>query len=210
MNRLTRGPTAKLLVAVLAASALTAGSTPPQAERQERSWAQYRILVDRNMFRSDRRRIFVASTRPSAPVYDSDGGIVLTGIARHDGEFVAFFEDTRANETARARVGQTVGKGKVRRITLDEVEYEREGTVNRIGIGRSLTGTRAVVQVARRALVSPTMPTFSGGAAASQPAQPTATTGPALRATSPSITTDTDMSEVLELMRRRREQELRR
>lgn len=210
MNHLTPGPTAKLLVAVLAASALTAVSTPPEATQQDRSWAQYRILVDRNMFRSDRRRIFAASSRPSAPAYDSDGGIVLTGIARHDGEFVAFFENTRTNATARARVDETVGKGKVQRITLDEVEYGREGTVRRIAIGHSLTGTRAVVQVARRAPPSPAMPTFSGGVAATRPAQPTATTGPALPVMSPSITTDPDMSEVLELMRRRREQELRR
>ena len=207
MNHLAPGPTAKLLVAVLAASALTAVSTPPEATQQERSWAQYRILVDRNMFRSDRRRIFAASSRPSAPAYDSDGGIVLTGIARHDGEFVAFFEDTRTNATTRTRVGETVGKGKVQRITLDEVEYGREGTVRRIGIGHSLTGTRAVVQVARRA---PATPTFSGGVAATRPAQPTATTGPALPVISPSTTTDTDMSDVLEQMRRRREQELRR
>lgn len=209
MNHPTPGPTAKLLVAVLAASALTAASTPPEVTQQERSWAQYRILVDRNMFRSDRRRIFTASSRPSAPAYDSDGGIVLTGIARHDGEFVAFFENTRTNATARARVGQTVGKGKVQRITLDEVEYGREGTVTRIGIGHSLTGTKAVVQVARRAPARPAMPAFSGGVVATRPAQPTATTGPALPVISPSITTD-DISEVLELMRRRREQELRR
>ena len=208
MNHLTPGPTAKLLVAVLAVSALTAGSTPPEVTQQERSWAQYRILVDRNMFRSDRRRVLVSS-RPSAPAYDSDGGIVLTGIARHDGEFVAFFENTRTNATARARVGGNVGKGKVQRITLDEVEYGREGTVRRIGIGHSLTGARAVVQVVRRAPARPAMPTSSGETAATRPAQPTATTGPALPVISPSITTD-DISDILEQMRRRREQEMRR
>jgi hypothetical protein len=209
MNHLTPGPRAKLLVVVLAASALTAVSTPPEATQQERSWAQYRILVDRNMVRSDRRRIFSPSSRPAAPAYDSDSGIVLTGIARHDGEFVAFFENTGSNATAQARVGQAVGKGEVQRITLDEVEYLREGTARRVGIGHSLTGTKAVVQVVRRAPARAPTPAPSGGEVATRPAEPTATTGPALPVISPSIDTE-DISEVLELMRRRREQELRR
>ena len=106
MNHLTPGPTVKLLVAVLAASALTAASTPPNVAPQERSWAQYRILVDRNMFRSDRRRRFVPTSLPSAPVYDSDGGNPVPFIQERELKRLPTVSEVAAKKMKERETGQ--------------------------------------------------------------------------------------------------------
>ena len=214
MNLRAPGPAMKVLLVVVVATTLRAASPLPAATGQERSWDRYRILTERNMFRRDRRSVRsyeAATTQPSdQPTHDSDGSIALTGIARRDGEFVAFFEDTRINATIKARVGQPVGKGNVEQITLNEVEYRREGTIKRIGIGRSLMGTTATMLVTQAASTRPDSPTASRDEPTTRPAESAATTGPAPAGTSPKGTTDSNISETLQRMRRRREQELRR
>ena len=157
MSRRAGRMTMKLLVAAMAASTMAADTPPPAGAAADRSWDDYRILLDRNIFRRDRRaRRSRTSTQPRATyTYDSDSTLVLTGIARRDGEFVAFFEDTRAKTVARVRVGDAVGKGKVERINLDEVAYAREGAVTAVGVGRNLMGTMAPILVRPLGLPDP-------------------------------------------------------
>ena len=200
------------LWAAIAALAIAAISPLPAQTGPDNSWGEYRVLVERNIFLRDRRRPQPRgpSLRPAEPVVrDSDRDIVLIGVGRHDGEFVAFFENTATRITIRVAAGQAVGKGKVQAITLDGVDYERDGAVTRIDIGYGLGGG----QFARE--------TVSAGApAATQPGEsPLSTTGPSADTAGPQAQTmpaparsgagSDDIDEILKRLRQRREQELR-
>jgi len=214
MTHRTPPPAKMFLPALFASLALTAASPPPAAAAQDRSWDRYGILVERNIFRRDRGSVRsdpVATTQPREQyTYDSDGSIVLTGIAGPDGEFVASFEDTRTEAVIRARVGQPVGKGNVTLITLDEVQYERDGTARRIEIGCSLTGKTATAPATQPAATGQDSPGAGRDEPTTKPAEPATDTRPAPSGTSPAATTDSDISKIREQLRRQREQELRR
>lgn len=211
-RRFRAGP---LLAGVAAAGglALAASVRTPAPAGKAPSWDDYRLLVDRNIFRRDRRaaRAYTPRSPASMPVaYDSDASIVLTGIARHDGQFVAFLEDAGAGTLRRAGVGQAAGKGRIVAITLDQIEYDRDGTVRRIGLRQSLAGTAAPVAVARAAtLLRPPSAAPRAGAPATAPAETEPATQPA-RVDTPSAETDSNTSDILERMLRRRQEELRR
>lgn len=196
--------------ATIVASVLAVALPVSAAAGEERSWDRYRVLVERNIFRRDRRR--PRGTAPAAQIRleDSDRSVVLTGVATQSGEFVAFFEDTRTRATVKVRADQAIGKGRLRAITLDGVEYEREGSVRKIEMGRSLAGTAAVVLVSRAVPRQPTRPAPNGGEPTTMPAE--STTQPAVTParTPPSSAGDPDVADILERLRRRREQELRR
>lgn len=213
MSRWTSLPGTTLLVAAVGVWVLAAVSPTPAATEKDRTWDSYRVLVDRNMFLRDRRPprpTRTARARPTmAPPSDSDRNVLLTGVARRDGEFVAFFENTRTNATAKVRVGQAVGKGKATAITLDGVEYERDGSVSRIAIGDALRGGRFVREtVAARP-----------GPATRPSERPAPTTGPATASAEPAPETrpapsegsdkTSDVTDIEKRMRQRRERELR-
>jgi len=204
-------PRSKRVSAGVAALAFAAISLGAVAAEPEGSWARYRVLVKRNIFLRDRARAASsrpASTRPvKGDMQDGERNVVLTGVARRDGEFVAFFEDIRTRTTSKVGVGQAIGKGKARAITLDGVEYERQGLVRKIEIGRSLTGSIAVLRgewTPSSAPAQPAGPARTRGRATTGPAQPTTRPG-----ASPSGAAKTSTAKILERMRRRRQQELR-
>lgn len=204
----------KGLWAAAIAALLVAAISPASAETAPAdSWDQYRLLVQRNIFRRDRR-----PPQPGGPsrgptvrvVRDSDRDIVLTGIGQRDGESVAFFENTATGVTTRVRVGQPVGKGTARAITLDVVEYERDGSLNRIEIGYTLQGGRFVRQTVA---AGPGATTRPGGPLLSTTQPATAASGPAAQTSSAAPggeATSSDITDILERMRQRREQEMRR
>ena len=211
MSREAPLPAVGVLIAAVVASVLAIVLPPRAAAAQERSWESYRVLVERNIFLRNRR---AARTRgPSATtmraVYDSDRDFVLTGIGRRNGETVAFFENTRTQTTTRVSIGQAVGKGAARAITLDSVEYERGGAVTRIEIGYALQGGRFVRETVAASTPVTTAPDESS----------VSTTGPATASSQPapeetptpsgSGADSGDVSDILRQMRQRREQELR-
>jgi len=215
----------RLLLSLLAV--LPAVVSARAAGERDDSWEKYRLLVDRNIFLRYRRRRTTyrpPTTRPAPRrPRDSDQDIVLTGIGNRDGQTVAFFEDTVSEATVRARAGEAVGRGRIRSIWLDGVEYERDGRTTRIEVGRTLQGARFVVE--RPVRPAPAARPAPGAAgSAGQSAEPT--TGPA---TAPagdagddkSVATpapepvkpksdDSDVADILKRMRERRERELRR
>jgi hypothetical protein len=243
MNHRTALAGAKLLsgVVVLAAVAAAAPRPPAAASRPSataprpsaapkppaagggKSWENYRLLNERNIFLRNRRRWRpprAASTPPiRRVVFDSDRDIALTGISRRDGEYVAFFEHIASGATTRMRVGEVVGKGRIKAITLDGIEYERGDFVSSIQIGRTLTGAIAAI------VVTPTLPTMAarpaGTAAPSGP--PRRREGPTTASTQPTTQPgaapapspsgggkDDSMADILKRMRERRDRELRR
>ena len=211
MNYRTPLPGKGLWAAAIVALALAAISPLPAETGPGDASDRYRVLVERNIFLRDRRPAQRGpSPRSTALVVrDSDRDVVLTGTGRRDDESVAFFENTTTGFTTRVRVGQAAGKGRIRSITLDGVEYERGGSVTRIDIGHALQGGRFVretVAPSPPATTQPGEPSRSTTAPATAPAGSQAETRPA---PSGSGAGSADIEDTLKQMRQRREQELR-
>jgi len=181
-----------LMVVMIATVAAASLAQEPKREAQGESkpeWDNFRVLVERNIFLRDRAiaRPRSSSREPQqAIVRDPDEDLVLTGTVRQGQLAVAFVENTRSGRVQRAWAGDAVGSGKISAITLDDVEYVRNGTTKKIEIGRSL-----------------------GSSSSTQPAD---TSQPTIPKSGTSDTADTasngDAASILERMRRRRQQEL--
>jgi hypothetical protein len=118
-------------------AAVAAGAAAPDA-RPDRE--RYRVLWERNMFRKDRRveRPEVRRERPPAP--PPERSVVLTGVVCRDGKYLAFLEDFRTNTTVTVGVGESAVRGTLTSITLDYVDYEREGRTTRVNVGGNFEG----------------------------------------------------------------------
>jgi len=172
-----------LIAVVLSAS----GQPAPDAG----SWDRYRVLVERNIFVRDRRA--PQEDRPVSPppviTVDTDGYLVLTGVAQRD-RGIAFIEDTRTGQTARVRTGDAIGKGKVVKITLSHIEYQRDGRIVKIEIGSNLAGS-----------------TVSNMPVTTSPATEPAA---AIDGNGPPSTAPSGAADILERMRQRRQQQTNR
>ncbi len=209
MNRSGR----RVVMAALAGAVvmvLAALSPVPAAADYDEEMDKSRLLVERNIFRRDRRpRVArpVATTRTVVRTpYDTDHNLVLTGIARRDGGYVAFFENTQTGATTRAATSRPVGKGEISAITLDGIEYKRDGSVTTIKVGHSLSGSayvRPVEAVSSVALATPTGSDTRPAGSGDDPAAGTGASPPAGRPI-----TGGSAASILEQMRRRRQQEL--
>lgn len=196
------------MVLVIAAVAAAVASSAHAATGPEDSWEKYRLLADRNIFVRDRRVPRPVYHGPSEPAPTPHAGrhMVLTGTARQRDEFIAFFEDSRTGRTLWAQIGDSLLDGRIEAITLNGVEYESDGTTTTVKIGYSLSGEPAPPPPALTREVS------------TPPSQPepdeTQATAPAPgpeegkpEASSP--TPASALTEILERMRQRREQELK-
>ena len=185
---MNRRPRPLWLMVLFAAAAAVAAPSTRDGVRQTAPWERYLVLSERNIFSRDRNKRPAsrpASTQPRV-VITTNEYFVLTGIG-HDGrEGIAFIEDTRSGRTIRARVGETVGEGRLVKITLDYVQYESKTKTTRIEIGSNLAGSIA-----------------------SRPSTTTASTRPAatVDAGAPQGATNADTSAILKRMRQRRERE---
>jgi len=207
-------------VAAGLASPLVAAGDPAE------SWDRFRLLAERNIFLRDRRPPRPPRVGPPRPVADDrDRRLVLTGTALCGTEFVAFFEDVRSGETFRARAGATVGTGRLHAITLDGVEYETGGKTTSVEIGFSLAGEAASLPTRRTTVtaepdLSPTEaetpPQLRPETNGQEPPKPEATapadgtsTAEQKETTPPDDAGDADLADILQRMRRRREEELK-
>jgi len=135
-----RVPIVALLLLVGIDSAVGDGATSRPASGPGDSWDTYRVVVTRNIFVPDRSRPPASRPAFTQPASQSASvGLVLTGIGQRGAEWVAFLEDSGAGKTVRASTGQALEGGQVVSVTLDGIEYEREGARRRIVIGQSLT-----------------------------------------------------------------------
>lgn len=107
------------------------------------SWDTYKIVVERNIFSRQRgprveRSIRQVPVAPPAP--DPESYVILKGIVQEDGEFIAFLEDTQTGQILRVRRGDGVVRGKIKALTLDSLEYERDGRTTTVAMGYDLQG----------------------------------------------------------------------
>jgi len=209
---------------------------PPATATHLTKWEDFRILTDRNIFDRYRRPPVTRAAPPERPrtpngpptppkPVDTDQYVVLLGIGLEGPQYTAFFEDSRAGKILQVRPGGAVGKGRLRAVNLDSVQYDRGGKFSVVEVGYTLTGTQApAAGFATPALPAPTAVsaapgTSPGGSSTPAPHAPPAptapTTGPATTqptippsAGAPSAPAPDGLQDVLERMRQRRQQEL--
>lgn len=147
--------------------ALSAGQ-----EGDAQFWDNYRVLVEQNIFSRQRGRALRRDEekpreRP-APALESY--FVLRGVVRQNEEYVAFLEDTRMGETVRARAGDGIARGRVKSLTLDNIEFEMDANSITVGIGDSLQGKAPTLSVTYNDLIewSQTSSESSGDEASGQ------------------------------------------
>jgi hypothetical protein len=116
------------------------------------AWAQYQIIMQRNIF--SRQRGPIQPKQPGGSparivVPDPESYFLLKGIAQEKNKFVAFVEDTRNNAVLKLHEGDSVARGIVKSFTLDCIEYQRQDKVVRVTLGRDLEGGQGTVTINR-------------------------------------------------------------
>ena len=199
-----------------------AGATPTHMTK----WEDFRILTDRNIFDRNRRPPVVRTVRVESPrsIYtpppprpiDTDQYLVLLGVGLEGPQYTAFFEDSKAGKILQVSPGDVVGKGRLRAVNLDSVQYDRSGKSSIVKVGYTLIGTRAASMGFAAPAPSP-IAAASGTSRSgrSTPTPTTTTTSPATTqpTTSPSagdtsVPASDGLQDILERMRQRRQQEL--
>lgn len=118
-------------------------NVPPSNEND--LWSQFKVIVERNIFSRQRgrnRRRPERSLEPERPRYvpSEESRIVLKGIARENGQCVAFFEDTRSSQILRIRTGQAIARGKIEALTLDHAIFHYRDQTRIVTVGQNLEG----------------------------------------------------------------------
>ncbi len=145
----------KILVFVLLFLADVSFALSAEQGDDAQFWDNYRVLVEQNIFSRQRgRALRKDDSKPKerpAPALESY--FVLKGIVRQNAEYVAFLEDTRMGETVRARVGDSIARGRLKSLTLDNIEFEMDANTIKIEIGDSLQGKAPTLSVTYNDLV---------------------------------------------------------
>jgi len=163
--------------------------------------SRYRIIIERNIFSRQRGRRAVdvrtgrsQPTRQVAP-RSPESYLVLTGLAKVNNVYVAFFEDTRGGPLIRVTAGGSLARGRVTKLNLDSVVYQRGEDSASIMVGQTLEGKLGAVALAVDSYV--TLPVKASTVAGTQTAADANT--PA---------TSGDEADILKRLIERRRQEL--
>jgi hypothetical protein len=164
-------------------AAMAGGATPaddePTPAAEGPTWERYEILVERNIFSRERGRPdpVVRREQPAAP--PPERFLLLTGVVKQGEEWTAFLEDARTGSIKKLHVGDPVLGGRVAAITMDSIDYEKDGGVARVAMGGNLEGGSS-----------------------------TRSSGPATSSTTSAPTRAAEPSDILERLRQRRQREL--
>jgi hypothetical protein len=143
--------TASLLIVLPCAWCLAADPAPaPAPSRRESYTDRYAVLWEHNIFLRDRSRYSTNRGAPTTvPARPPEEAFVLRGVVLdEDGVCRAYVEDLNTAEILRRAVGESLARGKVARIDLDALDYERAGQHTWIEVGSDLTGAAAPLIVA--------------------------------------------------------------
>ncbi len=69
-----------------------------------------------------------------------ESNLVLKGVMDTSGTCVAFIEDTASKHVMQVSSGQPVGRGRLKMVSLDAVEYEAMGNAKKIMVGQNFNG----------------------------------------------------------------------
>jgi hypothetical protein len=188
-----------------------APAAPDEADRDEAR--RLGVISQRNIFLRDRRRyvppalVAPPSTQPTSrpaaaapapprPAYR------LMGVASRDDQFVAYFEDAAADRLLEIQAGQELAGGIVTAVTIAGVTHREGEKITRMRVGEGL-GTAPGV-----AWRPPPRAPSTGGSTSTTQASPPGSPPSAARPPSSTPPASGDVADILERLRRRREQEL--
>lgn len=188
----------------------------PKADESAATWERYKVLSQRNMFSKNRGRSQEESRRerererprdvPAAPREESS--IVLIGVVQKDGVPAAILENRSSGKIQTVLKGAAIGAGTIKTISLDSLDFDCDGILHVIKVGQTLAGTAP----SSITVTAPTTTTASGSASGGTISTTTApaTTAPAgSPASGPAAAPSGGGDSVLERMRRRRQEEMR-
>jgi len=182
-----------LLLGLIVAAAPAAEQEPAETPQRD-AWAEYQVILERNMFSRQRgpRRQREEEPRREREVAlpNPESYYRFNGVVQEDGTFIAFVEDTRTGTVLRLRAGDQIARGAVKTLTLDSLVYEMGEQTTTIRLGFDLEGGQGAVTMNELMEYSQTVaPSQTGQAASSQaPAE--------------------EPADVLQQLLRRRQQEL--
>jgi len=103
---------------------------------------EYRILLTRSVFSNQpARRGSGGGSGDSGPSRSYEATLTFRGAMRDGSQYVAFIEDNGSNKTMRLKVGEKLGRGEIREITLNQLMYQIGDRALPIDIGGTLSGT---------------------------------------------------------------------
>lgn len=144
---------------------------PTRRVVKDEQWAQYDIILTRNMFSRQRIRPDLVNREPERKVMPNpESYFLLKGVTEHGNQFIAFVEDKNSGAVLRLRQGDRVARGTVKSLTLDVLEYQFQDKTITVNLGYDLEGGRGAITAGDLANFSP-----AAAPAASTPAGSTAT-----------------------------------
>ena len=112
--------------------------------KDELSWEDYRVISTRNIFSRNRMPDVKPAFSESGPIPEreikEESYLVLRGIVKKDGRFVAFVEDNRTNRVKQVLKNEEIGNGKISDITIDFISFKLEDNIIKVKTGMSLEG----------------------------------------------------------------------
>jgi hypothetical protein len=144
---------------------------PSHTEAQDEQWAPYKIILERNMFSRFRMRPGTERQR-ERPIFvpNPESYLLLKGIAQENNQFVALVEDKQTGTVQQLHQGDAVARGHVQSLTLDTLEYEREGKTTTVRLGFDLEGGQGALTAGDFASYRPTATPAGQSAAPAAPA----------------------------------------
>jgi len=160
-------------VTLLIVTAALSWPAVAQSEAEKKDEAdRYELLVDHNIFLSNRRRPIersalrrpreepreapkVQAPPPSwAPAPAIANFFVIQGIGMQGEECIAFMEDLRDNSRHQVKIGDPIADGVVVDMDIDSVLFEIDGEMRRIPISHTLTEKPVAVKYIQPVIVS--------------------------------------------------------
>lgn len=140
-----------LIIAAAAVTLLTfaAGSVQAQERSDDRAFMErFGLIVQRNIFARNRTQPQQRPTTRNEPPPKPAAFHILTGIVRReDGDgYLAFIEDTRNGTTNKVPLGGSIAQGTIKGMDFASIEFEAEGRLVTVEIGKSLMGSSSVPQ----------------------------------------------------------------
>lgn len=121
----------------------------PAQEAPKRSYDQYEVIYERNIFSKDRLPPQQERSGPSQVRTTQVLSIyLLRGIAVNEGSRVAFIEEQVSGQTMRAQVGTAVLNGRITGIQYDRVAFEQNGQTKYVKVGGEFGKTETTVLTA--------------------------------------------------------------
>lgn len=168
-------------ILLLGTSALAQSDWRQRSREPDALQSEYGVLLDNNIFLRNRgRQPSPPTSRPAAPPLTREQTLILTGIVLEEGQFRAYFEDTRSNSIVRVAEGDEIANGTIDQIMIDAVAYETADGLRWIDIGHDLTASIPQAQALGYSAGSSTSPDGSTQPTTGSDGAPSAPSDPAV------------------------------